>query len=192
LVWVVTYAASPKKKSFPGLAAFMSRYRLSVEPLEIVVGWDPPLQTFFLQILDPAKDEEEEIIHWVGKRHGELPTVADLDRALGDHAALTSGVALSPELRRLLDEEKTDSAQPTEFQQRVIEIFRQVSEAGDEIGTVDLEDEHTEDLARMESPDERFLTREAYEVALERMEREGIARVEREDNAHTVPPFNTA
>jgi len=44
----------------------------------------------------------------------------------------------------------------------------------------------------MESPDERFLTREAYEVALERMEREGIARVEREDNAPTVPPFNTA
>jgi len=261
----------------------MSRYRLSVEPLEIVVGWDPPLQTFFLQILDPAKDEEEEIIHWAGKRHGELSTVADLDRALGDHAALTSGVALSPDLRRRLDEEKTNSPQPTEFQQQVIEMFRQVSEAEDGTGTVDLEDEHKADMNRyrlivegysvkitpnaagefdvevwrekeerrpdicastvdeirtalqefdltlpdrlaeklsdrqqdyldnlwrlgaaeeggwdespisgMESPDERFPTKEAYEAALERMEREGIARVERENNACTVPPFNTA
>ncbi|SRR6266508_6505898 len=108
----------------------MSRYRLSEDPLEIVVGWDPPLQTFFLQILDPTKDEEEEIIHRVGMRPGELPTVADLDRALDGHAALTSGVALNPELRRQLNEEKANSAQPTELQQRVIEMFRQVSEFG--------------------------------------------------------------
>lgn len=108
----------------------MSRYRLSGNPLEVVVGWDSPLQTFFLQILDPTKDEEEEIIHWVGMRPGELPTVADLDQALDCHAALTSGIALSPELRRQLDEEKTNSAQPTELQQRVIEMFRQVSDFG--------------------------------------------------------------
>jgi hypothetical protein len=121
----------------------MSRCRLSGEPLEVVVGWDPPLQTFFLQILDPTKDEEDEIIHWVGMRPCELPTVADLDRALDDQAALASGVALSPELRRQLDEEKANSAKPTEFQQRVIEMFRQVSETRDDIGTIDLRSENT-------------------------------------------------
>ena len=35
----------------------------------------------------------------------------------------------------------------------------------------------------MDSPDERFPTKEAYEAALERMEMEGIARAEGEDNA---------
>ncbi len=104
----------------------MSRYRLSEHPLEIVVGWDPPLQTFFLQILDPAKDEEEEIVLWLGMSPGELPAITDLDRALADHAALTSGVALPTELRRRLEEERADSSQPTELQQRVIEMFRQV------------------------------------------------------------------
>lgn len=93
----------------------MSRYRLSEDPLEIVVGWDTPLQTFFLQILDPAKDEEEEIILWLGMRPSELPTITDLDRALDDHAALTSGVALTPELRRRLEEEIADNARPTEL-----------------------------------------------------------------------------
>jgi hypothetical protein len=38
----------------------MSRHRIAEKPKEIVVGWDPPLQTFFLQIFDPAMDEEIE------------------------------------------------------------------------------------------------------------------------------------
>jgi hypothetical protein len=92
------------------------------------VGWDPPLRTFFLQVLAPAKDEEEEIILWLGMRPGELPTVADLDRALANYAAMTSHVALTLELRQRLDEEKAGSAQPTELQQHVIEIFRRLSD----------------------------------------------------------------
>jgi hypothetical protein len=63
-------------------------------------------------------------------RPGELPTVADLDQSLDDHAAITSGVALTPELRLRLEEERANSASPTEFQQRAIEMFRRVSDFG--------------------------------------------------------------
>lgn len=37
-----------------------SRYYLSKEPVEIVIGWNNPLQTFFLQGYHPSKDEEED------------------------------------------------------------------------------------------------------------------------------------
>lgn len=50
----------------------MSRHRIAEKPKEIGVGWDPPLQTFFLQILDPAKDVEDEIVLRLGKRQGEF------------------------------------------------------------------------------------------------------------------------
>lgn len=98
----------------------MSRHRIAETPKEIVVGWDPPLQTFFLQILDPAKDEEE-IVLWIGMRQNELPEVADLAAALAPYAALT------PELAQQLEAEKAGSARPSPLQLSVIEMFSQVS-----------------------------------------------------------------
>jgi hypothetical protein len=97
----------------------MSRHCIATEPFEIVVGWDPPLQTFFLQILDLTRDEEQEIVLWLGTRPGELPTVADLEAALASHATLT------PELRQTLEEEKARSTKPTALQRLVIEMFNQ-------------------------------------------------------------------
>lgn len=44
------------------------------EQYKVVVGWDPPLQTFFAQVHDLSKDEEERIILWLGTRPDELPT----------------------------------------------------------------------------------------------------------------------
>jgi hypothetical protein len=97
----------------------MSRHHVTTEPFEIVVGWDPPLQTFFLQILDLTRDEEQEIFLWLGRQPGELPTVADLEAALASHATLT------PELRQTLEEEKARSTKPTALQRLVIEMFNQ-------------------------------------------------------------------
>jgi len=42
--------------------------------LDIVIGWDRPLNTFFVQVLDPARDEEDvghEIL-WRGASFGEI------------------------------------------------------------------------------------------------------------------------
>lgn len=47
---------------------------------ETVVGWDPPLSTFFAMAFDG--DEE---VFWVGADPGEIPTVHLLDKALGRH-----------------------------------------------------------------------------------------------------------
>jgi hypothetical protein len=99
----------------------VSRHRIAEKPNEIVVGWDPPLQTFFLQILDPEKDEEEEIVLWLGARHGELQKVDDLAAALAPYASLT------PELAQQLEAEKAGSTMPSPLQLSVIEMFSPVS-----------------------------------------------------------------
>jgi hypothetical protein len=46
----------------------MSRHQLpSARPrFEVFVGWDPPLQTYFCQVYDTRRKEEENPILWVG------------------------------------------------------------------------------------------------------------------------------
>ena len=42
--------------------------------LEIAIGWDRPLNTYFVQVLDPTYDEEDarfEVL-WRGNRFGEI------------------------------------------------------------------------------------------------------------------------
>jgi hypothetical protein len=75
----------------------------------LVVGWDPPLATFYAQAFEAGTTsactdadcfieephirrecQDDLITVWVGTSFGELPTVEDLQRALGDIAlALT-------------------------------------------------------------------------------------------------------
>lgn len=54
----------------------MSRHILTPknEDHEVVVGWDPPLNTFFVHIIDTSKDEEDESydVLWVGCRFNEI------------------------------------------------------------------------------------------------------------------------
>ncbi len=95
----------------------MSRHYTSKTPLEIVVGWDPPLQTFFLQILDHTKDGENEFVLWRGTYPDELPTIESLAAVLTPYAALTE------ELVKDLEAEKTASTKPSPLQLRVIEMF---------------------------------------------------------------------
>ena len=62
----------------------MSRHELTSRDnanrhLEITIGWDRPLNTYFVQVLDPTRDEEEpgfEIL-WRGTSFGEILSTDD-------------------------------------------------------------------------------------------------------------------
>lgn len=59
----------------------MSRYtiRQGHESKEVVVGWDPPLGTFFAQVFGPDTDEGEEVVlGWCGYMPREVETVEQL------------------------------------------------------------------------------------------------------------------
>ena len=72
----------------------------------MVVGWDRPLQSFYAQVFAPGtrsvctdescweteqhirRECQDDLIEpWVGCLPGELPTLEDLERALGEHAS---------------------------------------------------------------------------------------------------------
>ncbi|OJX78564.1 hypothetical protein [Magnetospirillum sp. 64-120] len=77
----------------------MSRY--SLEPrdiadrhLEIVIGWDPPLHTYFVQVLDPTCDEEDsgfEIL-WCGVTPGEIPSADEAILLIAPWAVIPAGL----------------------------------------------------------------------------------------------------
>lgn len=63
----------------------MSRYVLPKEKDSdptIVVGWDPPLGSFFAQQEIFTKYEGEDVIWWIGYGMREIPTLADLRQRL--------------------------------------------------------------------------------------------------------------
>lgn len=45
----------------------------------VAIGWDRPLETFFVQVLGPhpTLESEEEVLFWKGTDLRELPTAAD-------------------------------------------------------------------------------------------------------------------
>jgi hypothetical protein len=69
----------------------MSRHQIAaLNPRHTVfVGWDPPLQTYFGQVYDPTKSEDENPVFWTGadpaKQH---PEVSDLALAMEPYAAI--------------------------------------------------------------------------------------------------------
>jgi len=80
----------------------MSRYHIpTLSPHHTcVVGYDPPLGTFFAQIEDltiPA-DDERHIVLWVGTEVQELGTVAALTHAL--HGMITLSAQTQAQLTR--------------------------------------------------------------------------------------------
>lgn len=102
----------------------MSRHCIAWQPYEVIVGWDPPCQTFFLEVFDATKSEDEDaVLLWLGTKVGEISTVVALEDTLTAHAELTSGATLTPELRRKLEEDQATSTQPSALQRRVHEMF---------------------------------------------------------------------
>jgi len=73
----------------------MSRHEL--DPLnpahEEVVGWDPPLRTYFAQVLDTAGDEESgacEVL-WIGTGFREVADPAAVLAAVAPFASVPAG-----------------------------------------------------------------------------------------------------
>lgn len=63
----------------------MSRHETKAGSLEIAIGWDPPLQTYYGIIYDRSRDpEEEQIVKWVGTHLRELYEIEDLRNAMSD------------------------------------------------------------------------------------------------------------
>jgi hypothetical protein len=64
----------------------MSQYSFRAGRHEIVVGWDNPLETFFVQVWDESADEDDPVL-WAGARPGEVASVealAELVRPYGE------------------------------------------------------------------------------------------------------------
>lgn len=55
---------------------------------DIVVGWDPPLQTYYGQVMPLGDISDDDLLLWVGRSPGELLTVPALDAALGAWATI--------------------------------------------------------------------------------------------------------
>lgn len=69
----------------------MSRHELTPhDPAHrVIVGWDHPLQTFFVQVIDRAKEArhaEEKFILWRGYRLRQIYEVDQLERLVARYA----------------------------------------------------------------------------------------------------------
>lgn len=75
---------------------------------DVVVGWDPPLQTYFAIILDPTKDEEDKgyTVLWVGAdRPMEIDRVSNLVAAISRYAIVPKDI-----VRQLVIDRNRDTA----------------------------------------------------------------------------------
>jgi hypothetical protein len=99
----------------------MSRYRITshASRSEVIVGWDPPLETFFGQVFVPAAAEEDDdaCVLWVGGALRALPTVAVLQECLRGYATLPEDV-----VARLHHDEVT-TTQRTPLQERMVQLL---------------------------------------------------------------------
>lgn len=94
----------------------MSRYVLTHDVRnEFVVGWDPPMGTFFAQeyVPEPA-DDEEECVWWVGYQMREIPTLDILLAVLKER-----GVEVPPDLQHKLAADAGASWEPGPLQKQL-------------------------------------------------------------------------
>jgi hypothetical protein len=64
----------------------------------VIVGWDPPLMTFFAQVIDRRREVEErddKMILWRGCKLRELYEVEDLVRVVERYAELTAEMCVT-------------------------------------------------------------------------------------------------
>ncbi len=73
----------------------MSRHEIPARKPEhkVIVGWDHPLQTFFVQVIDRRKEaagDDEKFVAWRGCELRDLYEVEDVARVVGRYAELTT------------------------------------------------------------------------------------------------------
>jgi hypothetical protein len=84
----------------------MSRHALETHPdqlpgTRVHVGWDRPLDTFFVQVLVTEADGEDSVILWHGTAPGELATASEALALLAPYAVVPDGMAALLETDRL-------------------------------------------------------------------------------------------
>ena len=73
----------------------MSRYTRRARPpyYHCVVGWDPPLGTFFAQVYRRTRPQRPvALVHWLGTDLQELPTVEALTAAIAAYVSVPEDI----------------------------------------------------------------------------------------------------
>jgi hypothetical protein len=72
----------------------VSRHDLSTETIEVVVGWDPPMNTYFVQVWDKTLDKTapaSELL-WIGFHPNEITDVEHVREAVAPWVQLPGDV----------------------------------------------------------------------------------------------------
>ncbi len=103
----------------------MSRYTIPAHPPyhHCVVGYDPPLGTFFAQVYK-SKDSRRSptLVHWVGADFVELPTVEALT------AAIAAYVTVPDEMQEHLRRDGAAGAHPNFGTRLLAELHERIKE----------------------------------------------------------------
>lgn len=76
----------------------MSRHQLRPRDPghKVIVGWDPPLETYFAQVIDRKKEvagEDEKFVLWIGCSHREITDLDGLRQRIKRYAYISSETA---------------------------------------------------------------------------------------------------
>ena len=99
----------------------MSRYAIAPHDprYEVVVGWDPPMQTLFGQVfVTTAEEDDAACVLWVGLDVQELTTVAALQDALQAYATLPAAVVAQ------LEHDQAHTPPPSALQAHLLQWLR--------------------------------------------------------------------
>ena len=104
----------------------MSRYPVPAHDATMVVtvGWDPPLQTFFGQVVRPttSADEDDACVVWIGTHPQEIATVAQLCTHLHPYA----DIPLTMQAR--LTRDQASCLPPTALQAGMLQLLEQLAQ----------------------------------------------------------------
>ena len=98
----------------------MSRYSVPAHEARytIHVGWDGPLETFFVQVFDTTTaDDDAACVLWEGAGFQALPTVEAVQRTLQPYATLP------PAIRTQLCHDRAHTAPRSPLQEQILQRF---------------------------------------------------------------------
>lgn len=89
--------------------------------VSVAIGWDRPLETFYVQVSrpDPEDPSERDTFVWKGLAPGELPTAAAAIAIATPHAALPTDLGATLETDRLKTLGLSDGEYQAEVKRRL-------------------------------------------------------------------------
>lgn len=94
------------------------------ENLEVVVGWDEPLRTFFAIVEDFSReetDEQDTVLLWLGTTYDEIKDISELQRLLAPYATVPDDIV------RQCQQDSGQPFNPSPLQRQVESWFDGVS-----------------------------------------------------------------